>query len=79
MNPNGDGIWPLSLASVDWIPILVAMFQSIRRFFKQPAHIGPYEIPEYESVLEITTARGSSAVFKKRERVKRQALGRLSS
>ncbi len=58
------------LLSANWIPVLGGLFRALRRFLKRQSDNGPYEVLEYEAILELPDPKGRLALFKKRLRVK---------
>jgi hypothetical protein len=60
----------LSYLSYDWITILIDVYRTVREFLRRERGEGMCEILEYDSTLELVDAKGDTAVFKRRQRVK---------
>lgn len=61
---------PLSYLSVDWVNVLLDVYWWLREIIKRERHEGMYEILDYDSTLELVDAKGKTAVFKRRQKVK---------
>ncbi|MFC1976415.1 hypothetical protein ACFLXQ_08445 [Chloroflexota bacterium] len=56
--------------SSDWITLFFDLYQIIRKWFNHHRREGIYEILDYDSTLELMDAKGKTAIFKKRQKVK---------
>ena len=56
--------------SQDWVTILFDLYRALRQWIIQQRQEGMYEILDYDSTLELVDARGETAIFKRRQRVK---------
>jgi hypothetical protein len=70
MDPAADLPAQFVSLSQNWLPVAVDLYQGLQQFAKHLFRDGPYEILEYDSVLELLDPRGELAIFKKRLRVK---------
>jgi hypothetical protein len=52
------------------MPLLLRIYEDLRQFLRRYFPSGLYEMLEYESLLELIDAKGETALFKKRQRVK---------
>jgi hypothetical protein len=54
----------------DWAEILIEAWKFVKRIFRREVHLGLYEILDYDAVLELRDAKGKTAVFKRRQKVR---------
>lgn len=65
-----DPTTPLSILSGNWATILGGLYRALLQFLKKKTVSGPYEVLEYDAILDLPDPKGRLALFKKRLRVK---------
>ena len=60
----------LAWLAPDWAKILLDAWESAVGFLRRGRHSGPYEILDYDAVLELRDAKGRTALFKRRQKVR---------
>jgi hypothetical protein len=60
----------LSYLSLDWIPILIDIYRTLRQFLRRERHDGMYDILAYDATLELMDPKGQTAVFSRRQKVR---------
>jgi hypothetical protein len=60
----------LSYLSLDWIPILLNLYRTLRRVLGRERHEGMYDILVYDATLELVNPKGETAVFSSRHTVR---------